>query len=114
MERLTSLTAVLMGLVQVEEVCINEHTNPCSLHSYGELEGPHLYSPCLGSLYTVDSTSSTYRCEEQVRELQSSQKEVSAELEERRAHCQQLRESLEGVEREVVQAEENKRQVGYG
>ncbi len=43
--------------------------------------------------------------------LESTQREVSAELGERQAHCQGLRRSLERTEEELAQAEETKRQV---
>ena len=51
------------------------------------------------------------RCEEQVRELQSSQQAISMELEGKQAHCQELRTSLEEVLPQVERVEEAKKQV---
>lgn len=65
-------------------------------------------SPLSLSLSLPQSLS---RCEGEVKELQHAQQEVSAELGERQVRCQELRETLEKMETELTQAEENRRQV---
>ena len=46
-----------------------------------------------------------------MREHQSSQQAVSGELEERQAHCLELRAALESLQAELLQAEEGKKMV---
>lgn len=52
-----------------------------------------------------------FRCEEQVKELQSSQQVMSAELEGKQAYCQELQESLEEVLPQLEHIEEAKTEV---
>ena len=53
----------------------------------------------------------TFRCEEEAREHQSSQRAVSDELEERQAHCLELRAASEALQGQLLAAEENKKKV---
>ena len=53
----------------------------------------------------------TFRCEEEAREHQSSQRAVSDELDERQAHCLELRAASEALQGQLLAAEENKKKV---
>ena len=53
----------------------------------------------------------TFRCEEEAREHQSSQWAVSDELEERQAHCLELRAASEALQGQLLASEENKKKV---
>ena len=64
---------------------------------------------CMTVLCTCPSPHS---CESQAQALLSSQRDVSAELEECHTHCQQLREAVEELGAELEEAEERKKQVG--
>ena len=59
-------------------------------------------------------TKDTYllcRSEELVKDLLSSQRQISTELSEKQAYCQELQGTMEDMEGEIQQAEESRRQV---
>ena len=54
----------------------------------------------------------TFRCEEEAKEHQASQRAIADELEEKQAHCVQLRATSEAFQGQLLEAEENKKKVG--
>ena len=54
----------------------------------------------------------TFRCEEEAREHQSSQRAISDELEEKQARCLELRAASEAFQGQLLEAEKNKKKVG--
>ena len=62
-------------------------------------------------MHMVFCITCTFRCEEEAREHQSSQRAVSDELEVRQAHCLELRAASEALQGQLLAAEENKKMV---
>ena len=54
----------------------------------------------------------TFRCEEEAKEHQASQRAIADELEEKQARCVQLRAASEAFQGQLLEAEENKKKVG--
>lgn len=52
------------------------------------------------------------RCEQEARELQSSQEAVAEELQAQQQICQHLRTEVEDLEEEMEQSQQKKREVG--
>ena len=54
----------------------------------------------------------TFRCEEEAKEHQASQRAIADELEEKQARCVQLRAASEAFQGQLLEAEESKKKVG--
>ena len=66
-----------------------------------------------GSYQLISRVCLFIRFEGLAHELQSTQRNVAVELEERKTNCQELRSTLEGKDAQLVYAEEKKKQVRY-
>ena len=76
-------------------------TKVFSLYDYGYTYG---YIPYM--VFCI-----TFRCEEEAKEHQASQRAIADELEEKQARCVQLRAASEAFQGQLLEAEENKKKV---